>query len=208
MSLVTIWGYNLIGDITTLQDIITAEEFNNYTGGKYSGDVRIASEIKAASQAIRNYCGWHIWPSAECSMSERLLYGNGRMKRIGHDLMIQMPTRYMTAVSSVVINEKTFTNFDLSNSGTLIVFDVPPMNRKSVVTIVYTSGIPDALMDSIKELVTQMVTLALAKSYGVTSEAAGGVSITYNSAWTNGSFGSVIGNNEGLLAPYRLEGVF
>lgn len=208
MSLVTIWGYNLIGDITTLQDIITAEEFNNYTGGKYSGDARIASEIKAASQAIRNYCGWHIWPSAECSMSERLLYGNGRMKRIGHDLMIQMPTRYMTAVSSVVINEKTFTNFDLSNSGTLIVFDVPPMNRKSVVTIVYTSGIPDALMDSIKELVAQMVTLALAKSYGVTSEAAGGVSITYNSAWANGSFNQLLGNNAGLLSPYRLEGVF
>ena len=61
---------------------------------------------------------------------------------------------------------------------------------------------------ALKDLVVQMVTLSIVKSPGVTSEAAGGVSVTYNSAWTNGSFDAILANNAGMLAPYRLEGVF
>ena len=47
-----------------------------------------------------------------------------------------------------------------------------------------------------------------AKDIKLGLDLAGGVSITYNSAWTNGSFSSVLDNNVALLAPYRLEGVF
>ena len=70
MSLATNWGYNLTGEITALPDLISTEEFATYTANKYAGDTRIASEIKAASQAIRNYCGWHIYPSEACEMTE------------------------------------------------------------------------------------------------------------------------------------------
>ena len=88
----------------------------------------------------------------------------------------------------------------------LTVYDVCVSDRRDIVEVEFTSGIFDD--SAIKELCSQMVTFGLARSYGVTSEAAGGVSITYNSAWTNGSFNSIMGNNAGLLAPYRLEGVF
>ncbi len=209
MSLATTWGYNLTEEAATLTDMITAEEFNAFTGGKYTGDIRIASEIKTASQAVRNYCGWHVYPSAACSMTERLLYGNGRVKRVGKDLMIQLPARFVTAVGSVLIDNVACADFDFDRGGIVHVFDVPPMNRKSVVTVAYTAGISDALVDTVKELVAHRVTHALASSNGVTSEAAGGVSITYNANWVNSARASALpDDNKEVLAPYRVQGVF
>lgn len=209
MSLATNWGYSLTEEAATLTDMITPDEFNTYTAGKYTGDARIASEIKAASQAIRNYCGWHIYPEEACSMTERLLYGNGRTKRVGKDLMIQLPARFVTAVSSVLIDDVEYTDFDFDSNGIVHIFDVPAMSRKDVVTVAYTAGIPDALMNSVKELVAHRVTHALASSNGVTSEAAGGVSITYNANWVNSARASALpDDNKEVLSPYRLQGVF
>ena len=201
MSLATNWGYNLIGEITALQDLITAEEFSAFTADKYSGDTRIESEIKAASQAIRNYCGWHVYPSAECSMTERLLYGNGRTKRVGRDLMIQLPAKYVTAVSSVLSDGEAFTDFAFDSDGVVHVFGVPAMTRRSAVVVEYTAGISDALMGSIKELVAHRVIHALASSNGVTSEAAGGVSITYNAGWVNSARASALPSPRSASCP-------
>lgn len=203
MSYVTTWGYELTNE-QTLTDIISVNEFNTMTGGRYTGDTRIASSIAAASLALRNYCGWHLTGSLNCKAVYRAT--DRRIVRHGADITIQLPTRFLSAVSSVKVNDEVTTDLSFTTNGLLTLYDVSFGNRRDVVEVEYTAGIPDA--SAIKELVAQMVTLQLAKSYGVTSEAAGGVSITYNSAWTNGSFGSVIGNNEGLLAPYRLEGVF
>ena len=57
--ILTTWGYTLT-DVDTLPDILAEEEFNIDTANKYSGDVRIKPEIKAAESAIRNYVGWHL----------------------------------------------------------------------------------------------------------------------------------------------------
>ena len=48
----TPWGY--IADTETLPDFITLEEFNAFTGRKFSGDCRVAANIPSASAAIRN----------------------------------------------------------------------------------------------------------------------------------------------------------
>lgn len=209
MSLATNWGYNLTGDTTALADLLTVDEFNTYTAGKFSGDERIAAEIKTASLAIRNYCGWHVYPSEACNMTERLFQGDGRVKRVGPDLMIQLPTRFITAVSSVTIDGKKCDAIDFEANGTVYAFDVPPMHRKSVVVVEYTAGLSDELMDSIKELVAHRVTHALVSSNGVTSEAAGGVSITYNANWVNSARASALpDDNKEVLAPYKVQGVF
>ena len=121
-------------------------------------------------------------------------------------MTIQLPTRFLSAVSSVKIGDESTNDWAFETNGLLTIYDASICDRRTTIEVEYTAGIPDA--SAIKELVAQMVTLQVAKSYGVTSEAAGGVSITYNSAWTNGSFSSVLDNNVALLAPYRLEGVF
>ena len=94
----------------------------------------------------------------------------------------------------------------ISPSGNLTIYDAAVSDRRSIVEVVYTAGVVSKV--GIQELVAQMASLELSKSYGITSEAAGGVSITYNSSWTNGSFDRVIENNAGMLIGYRLEGVF
>ena len=64
-------------------------------------------------------------------------------------------------------------------------------------------------MGAIKELIAHRVTHALAQSYGVQSEAAGGVSVTYNATWTNNARATALpSDNKEVLAPYRLQGVF
>ena len=91
----------------------------------------------------------------------------------------------------------------------LRVFDVPALSRKSLVVVDYKAGIPDALMASVKELAAHRVTHALASPNGVTSEAAGGVSITYNAAWVNSARASALPDDDKeVLAPYRIQGVF
>ena len=209
MSLATIWGYNLTEDATTFTDLLTESEFDELTAGKYTGDRRIAAEIKAASDAIRNYCGWHVYPEAACSLTERLLHGDGRTKRVGRDLMIQLPAKFVTAVSSVLIDGVAYTDFDFERDGILHIFDVPALSRKSLVVVDYKAGIPDALMAPVKELVAHRVAHALASPNGVMSEAAGGVSVTYNAAWVNSARASALPDDDKeVLAPYRIQGVF
>ena len=203
MSLLTNWGYTLI-NATALPVAISVTEFNTYTGGKYTGDTRIEPSIKAASLALQNYCGWHLFGAEACKISWTIK--NRGIISTGRDLLIQLPARMITGITSVTINGEATTDFTYQPNGLLTVYDVSISSRRDLIEVVYTAGVTSS--DALKELVADMVTLKLAKSYGVTSEAAGGVSITYNSSWTNGSYDRVLENNAALLHPYRLEGVF
>ncbi len=210
MSLITSWGYT-IPNADTLADLISAEEFNALTASKYAGDTRIASVITAASMAVRDYCGWHVSPSQACSFSERLLYGNGRIKRSGPDFLIQLPAAYVTAVSAVTIGGEAWTDFSFETNGLLRLFDVCDrrITRKTEVVVTYTAGIPAALMGSLKELVSGRVTRALSGTNGVASESAGGVSVSYSSGWSNGGgAGALQSTDVETLEPYKLRGVF
>lgn len=203
MSYLTSWGYELTGS-QTLSDIITSTEFNNYTASRYSGDTRISPSIAAASLALRNHCGWHLTGSLACEIAWTAK--NRGIMWDGRDLLVQLPSRFVSGITSVEIDGEATTDYSFQTNGLLTIYDAGFSDRRDVLDVIFTSGITDA--NAIKEIVAQMVTQSLAKSYGVTSEAAGGVSITYNSSWTNGSFESIMANNAGLLAPYRLEGVF
>ena len=210
MNLTTPWGYT-VDDDDAVKALLSMNDFNELTAGKYSGDVRIAETINAASTAIRNYCGWHIFPSSDCSFSERLLSGNGRVKRAGTDILIQLPATFVSAVSEVKIDDEESNDFDFETNGLLRIFDVycHEVARKTKIAVKYTAGIPESLMSSIKELVAHRVTHALASSAGVQSETAGGVSITYSANWINNSRATALADdNKEVLEPYRVRGGF
>lgn len=210
MSLLTTWGYT-ITDADALADMLSAEEFNVMTANKYAGDVRIPDNIKAACMAIRNYCGWHVYPQQACSFSERLLMGNGRIKRAGADFLIQLPAAYITGVSSVEIDGEAWTDYALETNGLLRLFDVCPhkITRKTEVLVRYTAGLPDGLMNAIQELIAHRVTHALVSPAGVQAESAGGVSVTYSANWINSARATALADdNKEVLAPYRLLEVF
>lgn len=208
MSLLTNWGYT-ISDADALPDMLTAEEFSDLTAGKYAGDARIAPNISAACSAVRNYCGWHVYPAQECEFAEYLLNGNGRIKIVGRDLLVQLPAAYVSAVSSVRIGEDEVTDYALETNGILHIFDVPMLSRKSKLTVEYTAGVADGMMAGIKELISNRVTHALASSAGIQSETAGGVSVTYSASWINSARASALADdNKDALTPYRVQGVF
>ena len=202
MSLLTNWGYLIDQNVTELPDMLSQTAFGDMTAGKYSGDVRIPSMISAAQAAIRNYCGWHVSPSLPC-IFEADSISTGRV--------IQLPARYVSSVESVTFNGETLPpeSYHLKSNGLL------HFNRKLLgcswgdIIVKYTAGIPEGLMGAIKELIAHRVTHALAQSYGVQSEAAGGVSVTYNATWTNNARATALpSDNKEVLAPYRLQGVF
>lgn len=208
MSLQTQWGYT-ITDADALSPMLSVSDFNTMTANKYSGDARVSSELAAACAAVRNWCGWHVYPAHACSLTERLLAGNGRIKRSGADILIQLPTTFLTSVTAVTVGGVEHTDYDLAPNGILRLFDVGWTDRKTQIVVEYVAGLPEGMMDGIKELIAGRVNHALAQPYGVQSESAGGVSITYSASWAaSASASSLPDDNKETLSPFRVRGVF
>lgn len=211
----TTWGYKLT-TAESLTDFLTTAEFNNFTANKYTGDVRIEPNIHSATRAIQNYCGWHIYPNLECEMVYRVV--DLRDCFVGSDLLIQLPATFVSGITSILLNcsfvddewhGDSVTDFDLDSSGLLRIYDVKNIDRRSKIRIVYNAGIDATEMDAIKELTAHRVTHAVSSSYGVTSEAAGGVSVTYNATWAGNTRSTALpDDNKEVLNPYRVKGVF
>lgn len=201
----TLWGYELTND-DTMPDLLSAEDFNQLTANKFAGDVRIPGELEAAGMAIRNYVGWHLYPSEACRLTVTMQ--DRRITCVGVDILIQLPSKFVTDVESVMIDDVAY-EYTFESNGILRVYDVYRRFRKTEVVVEYTAGLPDALMGAVKELVAHRMTHALASSNGITSETAGGVSITYNAGWVNSARATALpSDNKEVLAPYRLQGVF
>ena len=201
----TLWGYDIESD--GMPPLITPDTLEELTAGKFTGDARIPKELEAASAGIRDYVGWHLYPSAECSVEINML--DEIVEHTGCDLLIQLPTKYLSEVESVTLGGTAY-DFSFKTNGILRVYEVPHiLDRRLVLAVNYTAGLPDELMGGIAELVAHRVTHSLVSSYGVTNETAGGVSITYNAAWINNSRATALpDDNKEVLAPYRLQGVF
>jgi hypothetical protein len=82
-------------------------------------------------------------------------------------------------------------------------------DRRSNIRIVFNSGLSDGQMDVLKELTAHRVTHAVSSSYGITSESAGGVSVTYNASWAGNTRSTALpDDNKEILDPYLVKGVF
>ena len=214
------WGY--VYDAEALPDFLTMTDFALYTNAKFgTTDTRIAANISSASASIRNFCGWHVSPSLVCGM----LYNVYDLRDAfsGRDLLIQLPATFVTGISKVVLNAvwdednatwlgeviEDQSRFDNGmGSGLLKVYDVGPLDRRSKIFVKYTAGFPETAIPIIKELTANGVTHALTNTYGVNSEAAGGVSVSYNNSWTGKGSTALANDAREALEPYRVKGVF
>ena len=210
------WGY--IIDSESIPDFITFAEFNNFTNGKFGGDMRINANIPSATEAIRNYCGWHIAPSLTCGMIYNVK--DLRDAFVGPDLLVQLPSTYVTSVEKVVINAvwnastndwdgDVLDDYEIGmGTGLLRIYDVSVLDRKSKIFIKFTSGYNQAPA-TIKELTADRITHAVSNPYGVNSESAGGVSVSYSGIWAGSSNASDLpSNTREVLEAYRCKGVF
>lgn len=214
-DLLTPWGYKL-QNTETLPNFLTDAEFDNFTNSRFHGDARISANIPAATRSIQNYCGWHIYPNLVCEMVYRVM--DLRDSFVGSDLLIQLPSTFVTGISSILLNAKQaedqwigdeVTDFDLETFGIVRVYDACGLDRRSKIRIVFNAGLPDAQMDLLKELTANRVVHAVTSSYGITSESAGGVSVTYNASWSGNARSTALpDDNKEILNPYRVKGVF
>lgn len=205
--MITTWGY-ILPSTDVLPNMLDVSAFHTFTGNKYSGDDdRINVEISAASAAIRNFVGWHLYPSLSCQLMTTI--SDRRITFAGADVLIQLPARYVTEVSGVTIGGKEYSEFFADPNGLLRVFNVSMVERYAIVVIDYTAGLSDGMIAPIQELIAHRVTHSLAVPAGITSEASGGVSVTYNAGWVNSARSTALNDAEKeLLVPYKVQGVF
>lgn len=201
----TPWGYTLT-ELNELPTILTAEEFNEMTAGRFADDVRIEPMLTAAQSAVREFCGWHVADNQPCELT--LL---GRDRAISHnngDVLIQLPATFVTEVSSVEIDGGSLTDYDVTTDGLLWLYDTCFCRRAKIV-INYSAGLTEGLAGGVKELIANRVTHALAQSYGIQSETAGGESVTYSSTYMNSANASSLPDTaREVLNPYHIRRLF
>lgn len=186
----TAWGYDVSTDI---QPIISVADFNTLTGGAFSNNSRVESALKAASQAIRNYCGWHICPSMNCTAYP-----------VGGSDIVQLPAGYVGAVTEVTEDGAELTGCELRKDGLLRKADRRRWSDKwDGIVVSYTAGYDSAAVPDLVEAVVAIASGVLSIAPGVVSESADGVTISY-SANAASIAASLTSQQKSALEPYRI----
>lgn len=182
--MLTPWGY----EMDEVPEIMTGAEFDALTGGRFSG-TDCSAAIAAATQAARDYCGWHVSPMATCTAH---MTGDG-----GRTL--PLPSLAVSGIAKVVDGGHEVTDYEWSRRG-FIRKATPWSTGFDSVEVTFTSGVMSA---SFQSVVAQIAANHLASPAGVREEHAGGVGVTYNQS--NGVSGGVTLHERDmeLLAPYR-----
>lgn len=187
--MLTPWGY----EVDELPDLITVSDFNAATNDRYAGDARIEPAIAAASAAIRAYCGWHVAPVLDCSITLDGEAGD-----------IWLPTNALASVTSAKVGGEDVTVIGSNRRGRV------RLAHKTCglgnVAIDYVAGYDVAACPDLMGVVVQRVMASVAMtSYGVSQETAGGVSISYSgSALSDLGSAFLPDSVKAALSTYRL----
>ena len=145
----TPWGY----DAEDLGPIVSLEQFHVITNCAYMDNLRLDSALYAASQAIRNYCGWHICPSVKCTAYPE-----------GGAIVAKLPAGYVSEIVKI-----TEDGSELKWSG-----------KWDSIEAEYMAGYEADAVPDLVEAVVAITVGVLSVSAGVISESADGVSISYS----------------------------
>lgn len=190
----TVWGYDVEN---ALCPIVTELEFNTITNHTYANNPKVATALAAASQAIRNYCGWHISPSIECTANP-----------VGGGIVTRLPAGYVSAVESVTIGNTALTSDDYTwRKDGLLKRAYPYVwtDAWDDIEVTYTAGYDAEAVPDLVETVCAIASGVLSVAAGVISESADGVSISY-SANASSIAASLTSSLKHSLEPYRLVG--
>lgn len=182
----TDWGYS----VEELTPIISVEQFRALCPGLSSTDEQLAAVIQAVSATIRDYCGWHVAPTLECTFVGE-----------GEGNMLFLPAMGVKSVDTLQIGGAEVDGYEWKSTGVVRYKDGFPDTFRSV-ECTYTAGFSG---DSIAQVVAQIVENAVIAAPGVVSERVGDVSVSYNQTSTGVAGGiTLLQRDHELLAPYRL----
>ena len=204
--ILTNWGYSL-PDLNSLDSLMTVATFNTLTASKYSTDGRVSDLLAEASQSVRDYVGWHLAPNAKCVLETTFF--DRRVTKINGGVLIQLPARYVTGVTEVLIGGVAVTEYVLQPNGILLVNSVGSCNPYINVKVTYNAGLPSNLVGAVQNVMLNRVVKGLSASNGIQSETAGGVSISYSAGYmTDASGAGLTPTEKEALSAYRVQGVF
>lgn len=155
----------------------------------------LASDAESASAAIRNACGWHVAPEMEC----RCTFDIDAPTR-----SLWLPARNVAGVSSVTVGGEEVADFQWSRLGQVLLGSPAPRGLRSVV-VEYVAGADDA--GDLAALASGVAARAkaLAARPGVTSESAGGVSVSVSASMAAASAAPFLTDVErAALAPHKV----
>lgn len=146
----------------------------------------LGDELAAATNAIQEYCGWHIAP----------LQGVDFVRRFPSREQVWLPAMRVTGVTAATID-----GVDLSDRLGGIEFD-PVTGWTNLagrsISVTFTAGYEQVPAD-LKLLTLEMCAGALGSPLGITREQAGGVSVTFDRAG-----GGITDQDAARLTPYVL----
>ena len=139
---------------------------------------------------------------------------------VGPDLLVQLPATYVSSIEKIIVNAvwnadkndwdgDELTDYDIGmGTGLLRIYDVGARDRRSKIFVRFTAGLPADLIPLVKEIASAAVSRALTNTYGVNSEAAGGVSISYNANWSGKGSSAITNDTREALDAYKVKGVY
>lgn len=187
----TAWGY----DVASMPPLLSEGDFNSMTGGAYIGNSRTRSALLAASQAVRNYCGWHISPSLECEA-----YPEGGAK------VTKLPAGYVSSIESLTENgqELGAGQYEWRRDGLLrrAQFRIWAGGWNSI-KVRYVAGYDIEAVPDLAEAIRAIAEGVLSVSAGVISESADGVSVSYSSS-ASSIAAALTSTQKAALAAYKV----
>lgn len=168
----TAWGYEI--DLPADQPIcplVTMDDFNERTNMVYINNPRAEAAVIAASQAVRNYCGWHISPSMRCLAHP-----------VGGGMVLRLPAGYLSSISEIHENGEHVQpeTYEWRSDGLIRKTRHRRWtHRWDGIDVWYRAGYEPKAVPDLAEAVCAIAAGVLAVSAGVTSESADGVSISY-----------------------------
>lgn len=164
----TPWGY----EAEDLGPIISLNQFHAITDCAYMDNPRVESALLAASQAIRNYCGWHISPSVQCTAYPE-----------GGAIVAKLPAGYVSEIVSITENgtELSPDDYEWRRDGLLKrAFPHKWSSKWDGIKAEYMAGYEAEAVPDLVEAICAITTGVMSVSAGVISESADGVSISYS----------------------------
>lgn len=182
--LATNWGYSI--DVDKIPPLLTVNEFDSMGGSSMSSSYEAKqATLNGVSQAIRDYCGWHVAPKLTCKAI------------VPDSAHVILPSMGVTELTETVPTVEPH----YANS-----YGVIDMRRQALLEVTYVAGFD--MVDALKQAAYQIAANHLVATAGLREEHAGQVGATYNQTDSGVSGGvRLLASDKAMLAPYKLVGV-
>lgn len=179
-----------------LPALLTPADFSTATGGKVSPtDPRVKPLLDGATAGVRRYCGWHVAPQVDTTVTLDGPGGN----------LLLLPSLHVTAVTSVKVRgvELDPDGFEWSEKGMLRRLGGCWPTRFRSIEVTLTHGFEVA--PDVVQIIQQVCANAIASPMGATREQAGQISIAWATTAPGVSGGmSLLDRDLAILDMYRL----